>query len=119
MMIVVRGHLSVSLPLLFYLTLPFFIYISPTPFYHPQRLHTKPMTFIFKVQQLVDIDSPKVVDFLLLPLLVPQQYRTCLGHIRTGSHDTTTPPAVTWTAIYGRLGTGGLGTVILSILFVV
>jgi hypothetical protein len=68
---------------------------------------------------LQDVDSPKVVDLPLLPPLVPQQHRMCLGCIRTGPCDTMAPSTVTWMAIYGRLGTGRLGTVILSISFVI
>jgi hypothetical protein len=46
---IVRGHPSVSLPPLSSPTLPLFICISPTPLYHLQGPHPKPMTFIFKV----------------------------------------------------------------------
>jgi hypothetical protein len=48
----VRGHTSISLPPLSSPTLPLFICISPTPLYHLQGPHSKPTTFIFKVQQL-------------------------------------------------------------------
>jgi hypothetical protein len=40
----------------------------------------------------------------------------CIG---TAPHDTAAPSAVMWIPIYGRLGTRRLGTVILSISFVV
>jgi hypothetical protein len=33
------------------------------------------------------------------------------GRIRTGLHDTMVPSAITWTPIFGRLGTRRLGTV--------
>jgi hypothetical protein len=72
-----------------------------------------------KSNDFPDVDSPKVIDFLLLPLLIPQQHWTSLGHIGTGPCDTTASSAVMWMAINGRLGTGKLGTVILSISFVV
>jgi hypothetical protein len=39
--------------------------------------------------------------------------------LTTGPCDTTAPSTVTRTPTYGRLGTGRLGTVILSISFVV
>jgi hypothetical protein len=42
-----------------------------------------------------------------------------LRHIGTGPRDTMAPSSITWIPIYGRLGTRRLGTVILSISFVV
>jgi hypothetical protein len=72
-----------------------------------------------KSDDFLDINSPKVIETLRLPLLVPQQHTMCLGHIRIGPCDTMAPSAVTWKASYGRLGTGRLGTAITSIYFVV
>jgi hypothetical protein len=46
----VRGHPSVSLPLLSSSTLPLFICIFPTPLYYLQGPHPKLMTFVFKVR---------------------------------------------------------------------
>jgi hypothetical protein len=91
--------------------------------FHIQSL----MTFIFKVWWLSypksdifpKVDSPKVIDFLLLCLLVPQQHRTGWGCIGTCPRDTMAPSAVMWIATYGRLGTGRLGTVIIKILVLV
>jgi hypothetical protein len=71
-----------------------------------------------KANNFPDVDSQKVVDLPLLPPLIPQQHQS-LGHIGTGPRDTMAPSAVMWAAIYERLGTGRLGTVILSISFVV
>jgi hypothetical protein len=48
-LVIVRGHLSVSLPFLSSPTLPLFIGISLTPLYHPQGPHPKLTTFVFKV----------------------------------------------------------------------
>jgi hypothetical protein len=48
----VRGHPSVSLSFLSSTTLLLFICISPTPLYHLQGPHPKPMTFVFKVRWL-------------------------------------------------------------------
>jgi hypothetical protein len=39
-----------------------------------------------------------------------------LGHIGTGPCDATAPSAITWIAIFGRLGTRRLGTAFLCIL---
>jgi hypothetical protein len=111
----VRGHLSVSLPFLSSPPLPLFICIFPTPLYHLQGPHRKPMT---KSDDFPNVDSPKVDDFLLLSPLAPQQHRTSFGHIGTHPHDTTAPSTVTWMAINGRLGTGRLGIVNFSILSV-
>jgi hypothetical protein len=72
-----------------------------------------------KSDDFLDVDSPRVVNFLLLPLLIPQRHWTYLGRVRIGPYDTTAPSAVTWKANYRRLGTGRLGTVITSIYFVV
>jgi uncharacterized membrane protein len=47
--------------------------------------------------------------------LVPQQHWTDLGCIGTGLRDATAPSAITWTTIYGRLGTRRLGTAFLCI----
>jgi hypothetical protein len=116
MMVSVRGHPSVSLPPLSSSTLPLFICILPTPLYHLQEPHPKADDLCI---QSPDVDSLKVVDIPLLPLLIPQRHRTCLGCIRIGLCDTTASSAVTWKASYGRLGTGRLGTVITSIYFVV
>jgi hypothetical protein len=67
-----------------------------------------------KADDFPNVDSLKVIDFLLLPLLIPQQHQMSLGCIRTGLCDTMAPSTVMWMAIYRRLG-----TVILSISFVV
>jgi hypothetical protein len=111
-MVFVRGHPFFSLPPLSSPTLPLFICILPTPLYHLQGPHPKANDFL-------DVNSPKVVDFLLLPPLVPQRHRMYLRCIRIGPCDTTARSAVTWKANYGRLGTGRLGTVITSIYCVV
>jgi hypothetical protein len=41
-----------------------------------------------------------------------------LGHIGTDPHDATASSAITWIAIFGRLGTRRLGTVFLYISYV-
>jgi hypothetical protein len=56
-----------------------------------------------------------VVDIPLPPLLLPLELWTGFRHIGTGLHDTMAPTAITWTPIYGRLGTRRLGTVFLCI----
>jgi hypothetical protein len=53
----------------------------------------------------LEVNSLIVDDFPRPHLLVPQQHRTDLGHIGTGPRDATAPSAITWTTIYGRLGT--------------
>jgi hypothetical protein len=63
-------------------------------------------------------DSLNIVDFPRPHLLLPQQHRMSLGRIGTGPHDTTAPSAITWTPIYGRLGTRRLGTVVPCISFI-
>jgi hypothetical protein len=79
-----------------------------------------PLTLSYqKSNDFPDIDSPKVINFSLPPLLIPHQHWMSLRHIGTGPYDTTVTSAVTWMAIYERLGTGRLGTVILSISCVV
>jgi hypothetical protein len=65
-----------------------------------------------------EVDSPIVVDFPCPHLLIPQQHQTHLGCIGTGPCDATAPSTITWTTIYGRLGTRRLGTVFLCISFV-
>jgi hypothetical protein len=114
----VRGHPFISLPPLSSPSLPLFICVSPTPLYYLQGPHPKPMTFVFKVQWL-SRSRLTVIDFPLLPPLVPQQHQMSLRCIGTHPRDTMTPSTVMWMAINGRLGTRRLGTVILSISFVV
>jgi hypothetical protein len=64
------------------------------------------------------LNLPNVINFLPLPLLIPQAHWMSLGCIGTGPCDTMAPSTVMWMPIYRRLGTGRLGTIILSILFV-
>jgi hypothetical protein len=103
-----------------FLTSSLLSYSPPVHMYFPTHLctisrdHTQSRRLLYSKSD----DFPDV-NFLLLPPLVPQRHRTCLGRIRTGPRDTTAPSAITWTAIYGRLGTGRLGIVILSISVVV
>jgi hypothetical protein len=112
-------------PLLFYYPpqLPLFICISPhlcnasvpSPGTIPKAndFHTR------RSNDSPEVNSPNVVDFRPPPLLIPQEHWMSLGHIGTGLCDTTTSSTITWIPIYGRLGIGRLGTVILSISFVV
>jgi hypothetical protein len=100
-----------------FLTSPLLSYSPLVHMYFPHTFVPSPGT-THKANNFPDVDSLKVVDFPPLPLLVPQWHQMCLGHIRTGPHDTMAPSTVTWIAIHGRLGTGRLGTVILSISFV-
>jgi hypothetical protein len=44
---------------------------------------------IQRSNDFLDVNSPDVIGFLPLPLLVPQQHWTSLGCIGTGPHDTT------------------------------
>jgi hypothetical protein len=109
----VRGHLSVSLPLLSSPTLPLSICISPTPLYHLQGPHPQSQRLLYsKSDDFLDVDSPKVVDILSPLPLTPQQHQTSLGRIGTCPCDTMAPSTITWTAINGRLGTGRLGIAI-------
>jgi hypothetical protein len=48
--------------------------------------------------------------------LIPQQHWTDLGCIGTGPRNATALSAITWTTIYGRLGTRRLDTAFLCIL---
>jgi hypothetical protein len=66
-----------------------------------------------------EVDTPDAIDFPHPPLLVPQPHQMCLRCIGTGPCDTVAPSAIMWIPIYGRLGIRRLGTVILSISFVV
>jgi hypothetical protein len=118
--LLVRGHPSVSLlPLSSPLLSPC-SYVSPTPLYYLQGPYLKfDNSSIRRSDDFLDVDSPDIIDFPLLPPLIPQQHRTSLGCIGTGPCDTTAPSAITWIPIYGRLGTRRLGTVILCISFVV
>jgi hypothetical protein len=65
-----------------------------------------------------EVNPPNVTNFPRPPPLLPQQHQMSLGCIGTGLHDTTVPSAITWTPIYGRLGTRRLGTVVPCISFV-
>jgi hypothetical protein len=109
-----------------FLTSSLLSYSPPVHMYSPHTSVPSPGTTpqsqrpsYSKSDDFPDVDSPEVVNFPLLPLLVPQQHRMYLGRIRIGPRDTMAPSAVTWKANYGRLGTGRLGTVITSIYFVV
>jgi hypothetical protein len=103
--------------------------LSYSPLVHMYSPHTSvpspgttPTANDFHIQKsnnFLDVDSRKVIGFLPLPPLVPQQHWMSLRRIGTRPRDTTAPSAVTWMAINRRLGTGRLGTVILSISFVV
>jgi hypothetical protein len=115
----IRGHLSISLPLLSSTTLPCFICI-PSPYlyiisrdytYSRWLLHQWPDDFL-------DVDPPEVNNFHPPSPLGHEWHCTSCGCIRTGPCDTTAPSAITWTAIYGRLGDRRLGTVIPCISFV-
>jgi hypothetical protein len=66
-----------------------------------------------KSNNFPDVNSLKVINFLLLPPFIPQQHRMSFRCIGTRLCDTTAPSTVTWMAINGRLGTGRLGTVTL------
>jgi hypothetical protein len=81
-----------------------------------QSPETIPKADDFHIHNFPDVNSLKVINF---PPLIPQQHWTSLKCIGTGLCDTMAPSAVMWTPSYGRLGTGRLGTVILSISFVV
>jgi hypothetical protein len=118
----VKGHPSISLHPLSSPILPY----SPLPhMYFPHTSVPSPGTTL-KGRQLShsqsddfpEVDPLNVVDFPCPPLLLPQQHQTSLGCIGTGPRDTTAPSAITWTPIYGRLGTRRLGTVVLCISFV-
>jgi hypothetical protein len=71
-----------------------------------------------KSDDFPEVNSLDVVDFPCPPLLIPQLHQMTLRCIGTGMHDTMAPSAVTWTPIYGRLGTRMLSTVTLCISFV-
>jgi hypothetical protein len=125
----VRGHPSFSLPLLSYplLSSPSAPLNSPCSyvyFPHPCNISvpssgTIPKADDFHTRRSDDVDSPEVINFPLLPPLIPQQHWMCLRCIGTGPCDTMVPSAITWIPIYGRLGTRRLGTAILCISFVV
>jgi hypothetical protein len=85
-----------------------------SPLVHMYFSHTSipsPGTTL-KADNFPEVDSLKVINFLLLPPLVPQQHQTSHRYIGTCSCDTTAPSAVIWIATCGRLGTRRLGTVI-------
>jgi hypothetical protein len=115
----VRGHLSVSLPPLSSPTLPLFICIPPlTSVPSPGTTPTAGNVHTRQSDDFLDVDSPEIDDFYSPPSLRPERHRMSCGRIRTGPHDTTAPSAMTWTPIYGRLGTRRLGTVTLCISFI-
>jgi hypothetical protein len=62
--------------------------------------------------------SKSPLGFRSPPLLGPEWHQTNRRHIGKGPCNTTAPSAITWTLIYGRLGTRRLGTIILYISFV-
>jgi hypothetical protein len=102
----VRGHLSFSLLPLSSPTLHLFICIPP---HH--------LCTIFKDHTHSRRLSGPIVDDSPCPHpLVPQQHRTGSGRIRTSPRDAMAPSAITWIAIFGRLGTRRLGTAFLCIL---
>jgi hypothetical protein len=96
----VRGHPSFSLLPLSSPTLHLFICIPPHHLCTIFKDHTHSRR----------LSGPIVDDFPRPHPLVPQQHQTGSGHIRTSPHDTTAPSAITWTTLYGRLGTRRLGT---------
>jgi hypothetical protein len=117
--VLVRGHPSISLPLLSSPTLPLFI-CTPSPhlctisrdYTQSQQLpHQWPNNF-------PDVDSPEADNFHPPSSLGPEQHWMSRRRIRTGPHDTMAPSAITWTPIYERLDTRRLGTVVLCISFV-
>jgi hypothetical protein len=123
----VRGHPSISLPpissssSLLYSHLP--SHTHPCSYVHSPTLCT-----ITRYQTLEVNDSqtskmltsvrestPIAADIPLPPPLLPLELRTSFRHIGTGPRDTMAPSAITWTPIYGRLGTRRLGTAFLCI----
>jgi hypothetical protein len=98
-------------------TLPLFICTLSPHLCIISRDYTQgPTTFTLIVWQLCRSWLPDVIDFLTPHLLLPQQHRMDLGCIGTGPRDATAPSTITWTTIYGRLGTRRLGTAFLCIL---
>jgi hypothetical protein len=119
----VRGHLSFSLPLLSSPTTPstppvhmYIPHTSVTPRYHLQGPYQKPTTFIPEGPTTFQRSTHQMSSTFSL---LPHSYLRRPRHIGTGLCNTTAPSAIMWIPIYGRLGTGRLGTVILCISFVV
>jgi hypothetical protein len=62
-------------------TLPLFICISPTPLYYHQGPYLKfDDSRIRRSNDFLDVDSPNIIDFLLLPLL--RRASDALGQVR-------------------------------------
>jgi hypothetical protein len=99
--------------------LPLFIY---TPYPH---LCTIPRDYTqsqwlphWRPDDFPDVDSPEVDNSHSPSSLGPEWHQTSRRRIGTGPRDAMAPSAITWTPIYGRLGTRRLGTITLCILFV-
>jgi hypothetical protein len=107
----VRGHPSVFLLPLSSPTLPLFICtLSPHLCIISRDYTQRPTTFALIVRQPCRSRLLDVVDFPTPYLLIPLPHRTSLRRIGTGPCDTMAPSTITWTPIFGRLGTRRLGT---------
>jgi hypothetical protein len=91
-----------------FLTSPLLSYSPPVHMYSLSSVPSPGITP--KADDFLDVDSSEVNDFHPLSSLGPEQHWTSCGRIRTGPCDTMVPSTITWTPIYGRLGTRGLGT---------
>jgi hypothetical protein len=119
---VCKGTSIHSLPHLFFPTLPL---NSPCSYVYPPHLctisrdHTQSWWLLYpKADDLPDVNSPKSLTFHSFL----HSYLSSIGWESDAlgqAHMTKAPSAVMWMPIYGRLGTRRLGTVILSISFVV
>jgi hypothetical protein len=69
-------------------------------------------------RQLVNSLTTIVIDISLSPSALTSEALDKFECIGTGPRDTMVPSTITWTPIYGRLGTRRLGTAFLCISFV-